>query len=245
MITIAIDGPSAAGKGVVSEKISKLLNIHHLDTGAIYRAIGLYCYENNVDAHDEEQVKKILDKIEIKIEFINGEQYTYLNGECINGKIRSSIVSDYASRSSALLCVREKVKDLQQDFAKHHSVVMEGRDITTEILPNAKYKFYLTASPEVRAERRLQQHKESGENVGYEEVLQNIIMRDFEDANRKISPLKPAEDAVIIDTSHTTLQDTSKKIYGLVFNKMQQILNSNSDIEVSENLITLNSEKQM
>lgn len=216
MITIAIDGPSAAGKGVVSEKISKLLNIHHLDTGAIYRAIGLYCYENNVDAYDENQVKKILDKIEIKIEFINGEQYTYLNGECINGKIRSSIVSDYASRSSALLCVREKVKDLQQDFAKHHSVVMEGRDITTEILPNAKYKFYLTASPEVRALRRLKDLEAKGEKITFDQVLKDINERDYRDSHREFGKLQLAKDAVYINTDNYTIDEVVAIIYSKI-----------------------------
>lgn len=216
MITIAIDGPSAAGKGVVSEKISKLLNIHHLDTGAIYRAIGLYCYENNVDAHDEEKVKKILDKIEIKIEFINGEQYTYLNGECINGKIRSSIVSDYASRSSALLCVREKVKDLQQDFAKHHSVVMEGRDITTEILPNAKYKFYLTASPEVRALRRLKDLEAKGEKITFDQVLKDINERDYRDSHRDFGRLQLAKDAVYINTDEFSVDEVVSIIYSKI-----------------------------
>ena len=216
MITIAIDGPSAAGKGVVSEKISKLLNIHHLDTGAIYRAIGLYCYENNVDAYDENQVKKILDKIEIKIEFINGEQYTYLNGECINGKIRSSIVSDYASRSSALLCVREKVKDLQQDFAKHHSVVMEGRDITTEILPNAKYKFYLTASPEVRALRRLKDLEAKGEKISFDQVLKDINERDYRDSHREFGRLQLAKDAVYINTDEFSVDEVVAIIYSKI-----------------------------
>lgn len=216
MITIAIDGPSAAGKGVVSEKISKLLNIHHLDTGAIYRAIGLYCYENNVDAYDENQVKKILDKIEIKIEFINGEQYTYLNGECINGRIRSSIVSDYASRSSALLCVREKVKDLQQDFAKHHSVVMEGRDITTEILPNAKYKFYLTASPEVRALRRLKDLEAKGEKITFDQVLKDINERDYRDSHRDFGRLQLAKDAVYINTDEFSVDEVVSIIYSKI-----------------------------
>lgn len=216
MITIAIDGPSAAGKGVVSEKISKLLNIHHLDTGAIYRAIGLYCYENNIDAYDENQVKKILDKIEIKIEFINGEQYTYLNGECINGKIRSSIVSDYASRSSALLCVREKVKDLQQDFAKHHSVVMEGRDITTEILPNAKYKFYLTASPEVRALRRLKDLEAKGEKITFDQVLKDINERDYRDSHRDFGRLQLAKDAVYINTDEFSVDEVVSIIYSKI-----------------------------
>ena len=216
MITIAIDGPSAAGKGVVSEKISKLLNIHHLDTGAIYRAIGLYCYENNVDAYDENQVKKILDKIEIKIEFINGEQYTYLNGECINGKIRSSIVSDYASRSSALLCVREKVKDLQQDFAKHHSVVMEGRDITTEILPNAKYKFYLTASSEVRALRRLKDLEAKGEKITFDQVLKDINERDYRDTHREFGRLQLAKDAVYINTDEFSVDEVVSIIYSKI-----------------------------
>ncbi len=216
MINIAIDGPSAAGKGVVSERLAKLLNIYHLDTGAIYRAIGLYMYENNIDASSEEEVSKVLDDINIEIEFINREQYTYLNGECVNGKIRTSIISDYSSRSSALLCVRDKVKHLQQDFAKKNNVIMEGRDITTEILPNAKYKFFLTASPETRALRRLKDLEAKGEKITFAQVLKDINERDYRDSHREFGKLQLAKDAVYINTDNYTIDEVVAIIYSKI-----------------------------
>lgn len=216
MINIAIDGPSAAGKGVVSECLAKLLNIYHLDTGAIYRAIGLYMYENNIDASSEEEVSKVLDDINIEIEFINREQYTYLNGECVNGKIRTSIISDYSSRSSALLCVRDKVKHLQQDFAKKNNVIMEGRDITTEILPNAKYKFFLTASPETRALRRLKDLEAKGEKITFAQVLKDINERDYRDSHREFGKLQLAKDAIYINTDNYTVDEVVAIIYSKI-----------------------------
>lgn len=216
MINIAIDGPSAAGKGVVSERLAKLLNIYHLDTGAIYRAIGLYMYENNIDASSEEEVSKVLDDINIEIEFINREQYTYLNGECVNGKLRTSIISDYSSRSSALLCVRDKVKHLQQDFAKKNNVIMEGRDITTEILPNAKYKFFLTASPETRALRRLKDLEAKGEKITFAQVLKDINERDYRDSHREFGKLQLAKDAVYINTDNYTIDEVVAIIYSKI-----------------------------
>lgn len=216
MINIAIDGPSAAGKGVVSERLAKLLNIYHLDTGAIYRAIGLYMYENNIDASIEEEVSKVLDDINIEIEFINREQYTYLNGECVNGKIRTSIISDYSSRSSALLCVRDKVKHLQQDFAKKNNVIMEGRDITTEILPNAKYKFFLTASPETRALRRLKDLEAKGEKITFAQVLKDINERDYRDSHREFGKLQLTKDAVYINTDNYTVDEVVAIIYSKI-----------------------------
>lgn len=216
MINIAIDGPSAAGKGVVSERLAKLLNIYHLDTGAIYRAIGLYMYENNIDASSEEEVSKVLDDINIEIEFINREQYTYLNGECVNGKIRTSIISDYSSRSSALLCVRDKVKHLQQDFAKKNNVIMEGRDITTEILPNAKYKFFLTASPETRALRRLKDLEAKGEKITFAQVLKDINERDYRDSHREFGKLQLAKDAIYINTDNYTVDEVVAIIYSKI-----------------------------
>lgn len=216
MINIAIDGPSAAGKGMVSERLAKLLNIYHLDTGAIYRAIGLYMYENNIDASSEEEVSKVLDDINIEIEFINREQYTYLNGECVNGKIRTSIISDYSSRSSALLCVRDKVKHLQQDFAKKNNVIMEGRDITTEILPNAKYKFFLTASPETRALRRLKDLEAKGEKITFAQVLKDINERDYRDSHREFGKLQLAKDAVYINTDNYTVDEVVAIIYSKI-----------------------------
>lgn len=216
MINIAIDGPSGAGKGVVSDKLAKLLNLYHLDTGAIYRAIGLYCYDNGINGFSEEEVLKVLDKINIKIEFVNNVQYTYLNDECVNHRIRSSIASDYSSRSSALKCVRDKVRELQQDFAKNNNVVMEGRDITTEILPHTKYKFYLDASPEVRANRRLKDLLEKGENVTFEQVLNDINERDYRDTHREFGKLQLTKDAFYINTDNYNIDEVVAIIYSKI-----------------------------
>lgn len=216
MITIAIDGPSGSGKGVVSDKLAKLLNIYHLDTGAIYRAIGLYCYENDVDGHSEEAVSAVLDNINIEIKFVNGEQYTYLNGQSVNHKIRTSIISDYASRSSALKIVRDKVRDIQRDFAKQHSVVMEGRDITSEILPDAKYKFYLTASPEIRAKRRLRDLLQKGEKITFEQVLADINERDYRDTHREYGALVLTKDAILVNTDDYDIDQVVAILYSKI-----------------------------
>lgn len=216
MITIAIDGPSGSGKGVVSEKLAKLLNICHVDTGAIYRAVGLYCYENNVDGFSEEEVGAVLDKINIEIKFVNNEQYTFLNGECVNPKIRTSIISDYASRSSRLKIVRDKVRDIQRDFAKNNSVVMEGRDITTEILPEAKYKFFITASPEVRAKRRLNDLLKKGEKITFEQVLEDINERDYRDTHREYGALTLAEDAIYVNTDDYDVDQVVAILYSKI-----------------------------
>ncbi|MCI5714051.1 MAG: (d)CMP kinase [Firmicutes bacterium] len=216
MINIAIDGPSASGKGAVAQRLAKLLNVYHLDTGAIYRAIGLYCYENNVDPYSEEEVAKVLDKMDIVIDFVNNEQYTYLNGECVNSKIRTSIISDYSSRSSALKIVRDKVRNIQQDFARNNNVIMEGRDITTEILPNAKYKFYLTASPEVRAKRRLKDLIAKGENVTFEKVLEDINERDYRDTHRQYGKLELAKDAIYVNTDEYNIDEVVAILYSKI-----------------------------
>lgn len=245
-ICIAIDGYAGTGKSSLGKLLATDLNFCFLSTGSLYRAMAYKCLINGVDVHDKQQILDALKDTTVDIVFKDDTPYVVLNGQLIKEELlhtkEINALTPFVAKHQE---IREKALFVQQDLVKTKNIVLEGRDIGTVVAPDAEIKLFFTASPEVRAERRLQQHKESGENVGYEEVLQNIIMRDFEDANRKISPLKPAEDAVMIDTSHTTLQDTSKKIYGLVFNKMQQILNSNSDIEVSENLITLNSEKQM
>lgn len=219
MITIAIDGTGSSGKGTVSKKIAQLLNIHHYDTGAIYRAIGLYCYKNNVDNNNLAQVEEHLKKINIKVEFINKEQYTYLNGECVNNEIRSSIVSDYASRFSSIKQVREKVISLQRDFAKYHSVVMEGRDITTVVLPDAKYKFYLDAPAEIRAARRLKDLQAKGENITYEQVLADLVERDRRNKEAEHGKLYIAEDATYINTGNYTPDEIVAIIYSKIDEK--------------------------
>lgn len=154
--------------------------------------------------------------MDIVIDFVNNEQYTYLNGECVNSKIRTSIISDYSSRSSALKIVRDKVRNIQQDFARNNNVIMEGRDITTEILPNAKYKFYLTASPEVRAKRRLKDLIAKGENVTFEKVLEDINERDYRDTHRQYGKLELAKDAIYVNTDEYNIDEVVAILYSKI-----------------------------
>lgn len=216
MITVAIDGPSGAGKSSVADKLAELLGIFHVNTGEIYRAIGVYLYENNIDAYSEEEVSKVLDNINIKVEFINRHQYNYLNGECVNQKLHNPTIDDYSSRSSALKCVREKIKETQRDIAKEYSVIMEGRDITTEILPDAKYKFFLTASPEVRALRRQKELEKKGQKVSFKKVLEDILERDYRDTHRELCPLKLADDAIYVDSDNYSLDEVVAIMYSKI-----------------------------
>lgn len=216
MLSIAIDGPSGAGKSSVAKKLGKLLNVLHLNTGALYRAVAIYLYENKINPCSEEDVKKALNKINVKIDFINGEQYTYLNNEQVNNKLYSSDISDYASKSSALKCVRDKLLSIQQDIAKQHHVILEGRDTTTVVLPNATYKFFLTASAENRAKRRLLELEQKGEHITYEECLKDIIARDNRDSNREINPLRMADDAIYINSDNYTLEEVVAIMYSFI-----------------------------
>lgn len=207
MITIGIDGPSAAGKSATAKAISKRLNILHLNTGALYRAIAVYLLDNNVDISNEKAVNKVLPKISITVDFVKGEQRTVLNGTDITDRLYSSEASKAASISSSYKNIRKKMKSLQQNIAKQHSVIMEGRDITSVVLPNAKYKFFLTASPETRAKRRLQNLLDAGEKIEYEQVLQDILERDDRDSNRENNPLVLVDDAILIETDSYTLDE--------------------------------------
>ncbi len=219
MITIAIDGPSGSGKSTVAKKIAKLLNIYHVNVGELYRAIGVYLYEHNINARSEEEVSKVLDDININVEFLNNEQINLVNGEGVNHKLHTPIASDYSSQCSPLKIVREKVKKIQQDIASKYSIVMEGRDITTEVLPNAKYKFFITASPENRAKRRLEELVAKGINSTYDEVYADIVERDYRDTHRELSPLKLAADAIYIDTD----KYSADEVVAIIYSKIEEV----------------------
>lgn len=216
MITIAVDGPSGSGKSTVTDIVAKKLNILHLNTGALYRAIGLYALDNNLDPNDEKLIISNLDKINIKIKFVDGEQRVIMNDIDVTNRLYSLEVSNACSITSAYKFVRDKILDIQRDVAKEHSCIMEGRDITSHVLPNAKYKFYIDASPEIRAKRRMNDEKNTTKGLNYDEVLSQIIERDRRDKERTLCPLVLVDDAVYINTDNLTIDEVVDKILNIV-----------------------------
>ncbi len=211
-MNIAIDGPAGAGKSTIAKLVAKELGFLYVDTGAMYRAIALYLLENEVDYNEESSLLAALDKINIEIRYIGGQQRVILNDRDVSDLIRREEVGNAASTTSALKPVRAKLLDLQREIAAKNDVIMDGRDIGTNILPNAELKIYLTASVEVRAERRYKELVEKGETPDLEEVKKGIEQRDYQDMNRDIAPLRQAEDAVLVDTSYMTIDEVVAKI---------------------------------
>lgn len=208
-IAIAIDGPAGAGKSTIAKAAAKHLGFIYVDTGAMYRAIGLNCLRNGIDPTDAQAVTALL--ADTKVSLARDEQknqLVILNGEDVSGLIRTPEVSMAASRASAIPDVRAFLLSLQRDMAKEYDVIMDGRDIGTVVLPDAKVKIFLTASAEIRARRRYDELIEKGEDVKYEAVLADVIERDNNDMNRPIAPLKPAQDSVLCDTSDLTLEES-------------------------------------
>ncbi len=203
-LVIAIDGYSSCGKSTVAKDLAKLLNIIFIDSGAMYRCVTLYALENgiiNEDHIDLEKLQKELNNISISFKFdaASKTNETYLNGELVESKIRSIEVSNHVSSISAIGFVRKRMVELQQKMGETESIVMDGRDIGTVVFPNADLKLFMTASPEIRAERRFKEFQEKNENISFEEVLDNVIKRDHIDETRDESPLKKADDAVVLD----------------------------------------------
>lgn len=202
MINIALDGPAGSGKSTIAKAISKKLNILYLDTGAMYRAVGLMAHRKGVDCKDEKSVSEILPLVDVSVKYVDGAQRTYLCGEDVSEKIRENEISMKASAVSAHQPVREKLVELQRKIASNIDCVLDGRDIGTHVLPNAKYKFYVTASLEVRTERRYKELIQKGQQVDKEALKEEIATRDYNDSHRKFAPLRQAEDAVYLDTSN-------------------------------------------
>ncbi|MBQ6153417.1 MAG: (d)CMP kinase [Ruminococcus sp.] len=201
-IAIAIDGPAGAGKSTIAKMAAKELGFIYVDTGALYRAIGLYAYRKGVAADDREAVTALLPDITVELAFNDkGEQIVLLNGEDVSGLIRTPEISMMASAVSAIPEVRAFLLDTQRNMAHTKNVIMDGRDIGTVVLPDAKLKIFLYASPECRARRRYIELQEKGMDVIYEDVLKDVIDRDYADSHRDIAPLKPADDAIMVDTS--------------------------------------------
>ena len=213
---IAIDGPAGAGKSTIAKKIAGELGFIYVDTGAMYRAMALFFIRNGVDVSDKEAVEEKCKEADITIRYESGEQVIYLNGENVNGRIRTEEVGNMASLTSPNPQVRKKLVELQQKLAESTDVVMDGRDIGTCVLPDAEVKIYLTASSRVRALRRYDELTAKGQTCDLDTIEQDIIERDRQDMTREISPLKCAEDAVVIDSSYMTIEEVADAVVKLL-----------------------------
>lgn len=209
---IAIDGPSGAGKSTIAKLLSERLGILYLDTGAMYRAIGLYMYRRGIDFENECAVAEALEAVQLEVFYQNGEQKISLNGEDVSQKIREHRVSALASDISRLGAVRKKLVEMQRRIAAEQCCVLDGRDIGTYVLPDAKFKFYLTASAQCRAHRRTQELLQKKMPADYETVLADIEKRDYNDIHRAIAPLRRADDAVEIDSTESTVEQVVQKM---------------------------------
>lgn len=210
--TIAIDGPAGAGKSTIAKKVAKELSFIYVDTGAMYRAMGLYFLRKGIAPEDAAAIEAACDEIQVSIRYENGEQQVLLNGENVSAEIRKEEVGNMASKTSVNGKVREKLVALQRELAKKENVVMDGRDIGTQVLPDATAKIYLTASAAERARRRFLELQQKGTPGVLEEIEADIIERDHRDMTREISPLCQAEDAVLVDASHMTIDEVAAAV---------------------------------
>lgn len=221
-LLIAIDGPVGAGKSSISDEVARRLGILHLDTGAMYRAAGLYVQRLGLDPHDQAASEAAVSGAEISVRYADGAQQTLLNGEDVTGLIRTPEVSDAASAVSKHPGVRAQLVAAQRKLAESTPMLMDGRDIGTVVLKDAPVKIYLTASAEARAQRRLLQYREQGEEHTFEEVLKAVNARDYQDMHREADPLRQAEDAVVVDSSDLSFDETVEAILALVRTAMQK-----------------------
>ncbi len=220
MINVAIDGPAGAGKSTVARAAAQKLGYIYVDTGALYRAVGVYCLRKNIVTTDAEGVGAILSEITVELKFIDGVQHVFLNGDDVSTEIRLPEASMAASNVSAIPSVRAFLFDLQRDIAAKNNCIMDGRDIGTVVLPNAQVKIFLTADDTERAMRRYKELQEKGSTVTYQEVLDDLRVRDYNDSHREIAPLKPAEDSIIVNTTNYTLEESIDKIVETVEEKL-------------------------
>ena len=221
MVNIAIDGPAGAGKSTVARGAAKALGYIYVDTGALYRTVALYVLQNGHNVHDSERVKAALADIRIELKFVGGVQRVYLNGRDVSEEIRTPEVSMGASAVAALPCVREFLFEQQRRMAREKDCIMDGRDIGTVVLPDAQVKVFLTASAEERARRRYRELLEKGEDVLFEEVLRDVQERDYNDSHRAVAPLKQAEDAVLLDTTGITLEESVSRLIQCIKERSQ------------------------
>ena len=217
-LTIAIDGPVGAGKSSISDQVARKLGILHLDTGAMYRAVGLYCLENGVDLSDQEAVSRLCNQnaAQVDVQYQNGAQHTLLNGRDVTAFIRSQEVGQAASSVSRYPQVRKMLVQRQQELAQSQPMLLDGRDIGTVVLPHATVKIYLTASAQARATRRMLQLREKGDQTPFEAILEEVNARDWQDTHREADPLRRAEDAILVDSSNLSFDETVNAILAIV-----------------------------
>lgn len=214
--SVAIDGPAGAGKSTIAKMVAKKLGFIYVDTGAMYRAMALHLLRKGIPATDSAAISAACEDADITIQYQNGEQVVLLNGENVNGLIRTEEVGNMASSSSTNGDVRKKLVSLQQKLAKTAEVIMDGRDIGTVVLPDADVKIYLTAGSDVRAKRRYDELTAKGISCNLQKIEKDIIERDERDMNREIAPLRQADDAVLVDSSYMTIEEVAEKIISLI-----------------------------
>ena len=219
-MNVAIDGPAGAGKSTIARAAAKKLGFIYVDTGALYRAVGVYSLRNGLDTENPETVEGTLPHIQVKLQFQDGVQHVLLNGEDVSEEIRTPQASMAASAVSAVPAVRRFLFDLQREIAAKNDCIMDGRDIGTVVLPQEEVKIFLTASPETRAMRRFKELQEKGAPDTYEAVLADLKQRDYNDSHRAVAPLKPAEDSVLVDTSALTLPQSVEKVIEVIKEKL-------------------------
>ena len=217
---VAVDGPAGSGKGTITKLVAQKLGLIYIDTGAMYRCVTLYMIRNNIGLEETEKIKSILNIIDIEFRKDNNQDNVFLNGENVTKEIREKQVNDLVSQVSHLVEVRENITNLSRKVANGKKVIMEGRDIGTNVFPNAEVKIYLDATPEERANRRLKQNKENGIEIPYDEILKNIIFRDNNDKTSKVAPLKQAEDAILVDSTNMTIDEVAEEIERIIKEKI-------------------------
>ncbi len=222
MISVAIDGPSGAGKSSLAKRLAKELGYLYVDTGAMYRAIGLYAKRAGADTKNAAAVEALLPSIRLELKYVDGAQRVLLCGEDVSEAIRAEEIGMAASDVSAHPAVRRFLLDTQRNMALTHDLLMDGRDIGTVILPNATVKIFLTASPEARAKRRMLELRQKGQPADYETVLEDIRQRDWQDTHRETAPLKQAEDAVLVDTSDLDFEESFAALKNLILSRVGQ-----------------------
>ena len=215
-MNIAIDGPSGAGKSTIAKELAKRLNITYLDTGAMYRTVALKSLLIGVDVTDVKGVEEMLPSVDLDIKYIDGVQHVYLDGKDVSKEIREHRMSKAASDISRIPAVRLKLVEMQRALAAKYDCVLDGRDITSYVLPNADYKFFITASPEVRAKRRFDELAAKGETIEFSVLLEDIKKRDYNDSHRDFAPLTRTEDSVYIDTSDMTIEEVLTKVLSYI-----------------------------
>lgn len=214
--SVAIDGPAGAGKSTIAKRVAKEKDFIYIDTGAMFRAMAIHFLRCGIAADDHERISKAVKDVNVTISYVNGEQQVFLNGENVTGQLRTEEVGNMASASSVNGDVRKKLLELQRNLAASANAVMDGRDIGTVVLPNADVKVYLTASVEVRAQRRYKELIEKGQAADLEQIKKDIEERDYRDMNREIAPLRQAEDAVLVDSSYMTIDESVQAILALI-----------------------------